>query len=164
MDGGMTKEKIHRAFVNFLTSELESLTAAAKNSASMATNEAHRAESKYDTFSLESSYLARGQAMRIEELTYALQRLQGLPLKAVNNASPIQLSALIRLADADGKKRVLFFCPAAGGEQITADGETVSIVTAQSPLGRAVLGKTVGDTFAFKIGKVTQTLTVASVE
>jgi len=160
----MTKEDIHRCFVNQIVSELESLNAAAKNSVSMATNEAHRAESKYDTFSLESSYLARGQAVRIEELTYALQRLQSLPLKTFSGSTPIQLSALIRLTADDGSKRTLFFCPAAGGEQIVVDGEAICIVTAQSPLGRAVLGKAVGDTFDFKIGKVTQTLTVASVE
>lgn len=160
----MTKEGLHRRFVNQLVSELETLNVAAKNSVSMATNEAHRAESKYDTFSLESSYLARGQAMRIEELAYALQRLQSLPLKTFSENAPIQLGALLRLASGDGNKRTLFFCPAAGGEQITEDGETVCIVTAQSPLGRAILGKTVGDTFDFKIGKVTQTLTVVSVE
>ena len=51
----MTKKDIHQRFVEKLSAELESLTAAVKNAISMATDEAHRAESKYDTFSLESS-------------------------------------------------------------------------------------------------------------
>jgi len=160
----MTKEEIHRHFINQMAHELGALTAAAKNSASMATNEAHRAESKYDTFSLESSYLARGQAMRIEELTHALQRLQALPLKELGGTSPIQLGALVRLQSGEGKKRALFFGPAAGGEQIVADGEEILIVTALSPLGRAVLGKTAGDTFDITIGASTHTFTVVSVE
>ena len=160
----MTKADIHRHFIDHISRELESLTAAAKNSASMATNEAHRAESKYDTFSLESSYLARGQAQRIEELTHALQRLQALPLNALDATSPIRLSALVRLESGDGKKRTLFFGPAAGGEKIIADSEEVVIVTARSPLGQALLGKTVGNTFDFKIGTVTHTFTVVSVE
>jgi len=159
-----TKDDIHRCFIDQLSREVESITTAAKNSASMATNEAHRAESKYDTFSLESSYLARGQAKRLEELAHALERLQALPLKAFTEATPIQLSAFVRLEASDGKKRALFFGPAAGGEQITVDGEEIIIVTARSPLGQAVLGKSVGETFDIKIGATTQTFKVVSVE
>jgi len=160
----MTKNEIHRCFVDMLSGELEALTAAAKNSASMATSEAHRAESKYDTFSLEASYMARGQAQRVEELTYALQRLQSLPLSALSATAPVRLGALVRLASGDGAERVLFFGPAAGGEKISVDGGEVVIVTARSPLGQALLGKTAGDTFDFKIGKASHAYTVMSVE
>lgn len=160
----MTKEAIHRRFIDQLTSEADALKAAAKNSISMATSEAHRAESKYDTFSLESSYLARGQAIRLEELTHALERLRALPLKALAGTAPIQLSALVRLRSGEGKTQTLFVGPAAGGEHLTADGEEVTLITARSPLGQALLGKTAGATFTFKAGRVTQTLTVLSVE
>ena len=160
----MTKKDVHQRFIEKLTAELESITAAAKNSISTATSEAHRSESKYDTFSLESSYLARGQAKRVEELTFALDRLQSLLLKELNSTSPIQHSALIRLETGDGKKRTLYFCPGGGGEQVTVDAEEICIVTAQSPLGKAVLGKTVGASFDVKIGHATHTYTVVSVE
>jgi transcription elongation GreA/GreB family factor len=160
----MTKEEIHRRFINQLADELASITSAAKNSASMATSEAHRAESKYDTFSLENSYLARGQAKRVEELTFALERLQVLQLKEMSDTTPIQLSALVRLEASDGTKRTLFFGPAAGGEKISADGEEIVIVTARSPLGQALLGNTVGSTFDVKLGHATHSFTVVSVE
>jgi transcription elongation GreA/GreB family factor len=87
-----------------------------------------------------------------------------LPLKALHDTSLIQLGALIRLRSSDGEARVILFGSAAGGETIQVDGEEITIVTAQSPLGQAVLGKTVGDTFKIKIGRVAQTLTVMSVE
>jgi transcription elongation GreA/GreB family factor len=160
----MTKKDIHRLFVEKLSSELESLTAAVKNAISMATDEAHRAESKYDTFSLESSYLARGQAQRVEELRYALDRLHALSVKELCGESPIQHGSLVRLASSEGKTRTLYFCPGGGGEQVAADGEEVCIVTAQSPLGKAMLGKTAGATLEIKIGRVTQTWRVAAVE
>jgi transcription elongation GreA/GreB family factor len=160
----MTKVDIHRHFIDHLSREVDALVAAAKNSVSMATNEAHRAESKYDTFSLESSYLARGQAMRLEELTHALARLQALQLQEFNATTPIQLSALVRLESSEGKRRTLFFGPAAGGEQLSADGEEVTLITARSPLCQAVLGKTVGSTFEFKVGSTTHVFTVVSVE
>ena len=87
-----------------------------------------------------------------------------LQLRQLHDTSPIQLGALVRLVSSDGEKRTLFFGPAAGGEQISADGEEIVIVTAVSPLGRALLGKMAGDTFDIKIGNSTQTLRVVSVE
>ena len=160
----MTKKDIHQCFVDQLTSELESLTAAAKNTIATATNKEHHAKSKYETFSLESSYLARGQAKRVEELTDALERLRMLPLKKLNDTAPIQLSALVRLEASDGEKRTVFFGPAGGGEEIIVDGEEIIIVTSRSPLGQAVLGKTVGDAIDIKMGIDAQTFTVVSVE
>lgn len=160
----MTKQQIHQCFIDQLTNELAALTAAARNTIATATNEAHQAESKYDTFSLESSYLARGQARRVEELTQALDRLQLLPLKELDDRSLIQLSALVRLEATDGERRTLFFGPDAGGEEVEIEGETITMVTAQSPLGRAVLGKTTGANFPIQLGDEAQTFTVVSVE
>jgi transcription elongation GreA/GreB family factor len=160
----MTKKDIHRRFIEQLARELESSTAAAKGTFATATSEEHHAEHKYDTFKLESSFLARGQAKRVEELTSALDSLKVLPLKALNDTSPIQLGALVRFKTGEGKTRILFFGSAAGGESITVEGEEIIIVTSRSPLGQAVLGKTVGETFKMKIGSATETLTVLSVE
>ena len=147
-----------------MAAELESITVAAKASFATATSDEHRAENKYDTFKLESSFLARGQAKRVEDLTAALESLQMLPLQELHNASPIQLGALIRLKAEDGAISVLLFGYAAGGETVLADGEEVVIVTSRSPLGQAVLGKIVGDTFEFKMGNDRHTFTVLSVE
>ena len=160
----MTKQEIHQCFLDQLTEELDALTAATKNTIATATDKEHQAEDKYDTFSLESSYLARGQAKRVDELTDTLERLQLLPLKELNDTTPIQLSALVRLEATDGETRTLFFGPAAGGEEIVINGEEIIIVTSSSPLGQAVLGKVVGDSFDIKMGIDTQTFTVMTVE
>lgn len=160
----MTKKNIHQRFIDQLTAELEFITTAAKKSFATATSDEHRAEHKYDTFKLESSFLARGQAKRVQELTDALENLQLLPMKKMGKGDPIQLGALIRIKATDGEKRTLFFGYAAGGETLVADGEEIIIVTSQSPLGQAVLGKKVGDTFAIKIGSAKHTYAVVSVE
>jgi transcription elongation GreA/GreB family factor len=160
----MTKKGIHQRFVDQLAAELESIAAAAKKSFATATDEEHHAEGKYDTFKLESSYLARGQAKRVQELTHAVESLRLLPLRELGNSSPIQLSALVRLKSDDGGKRTLFIAAAAGGEKIVADREEVMIITSRSPLGQELLGKVAGDTFKMKIGIDTRTFTVVSVE
>ena len=160
----MNKEDIHQRFVDLLSEELETLTSAAKESFATATNEAHHAEGKYDTFSLESSYLARGQAKRVQALSDARERLQVLPLKPLDASSPIQLGALVRLEAKDGETRRVFFGPAGGGEEVTVDGETVIMITSSAPLGKAILGKSVGHSFDIKMGVDVQTFTVVSVQ
>lgn len=159
----MTKKSIHRRFIEQLTTELQSITAVAKKTFATATSEEHKADNKYDTFKLEASFLSRGLARRVEELTQALDSLQMLPLKALSKTSPIQLGALVHLRAHDGETRVLLVGSAAGGETISVDGEEIVIVTSHSPLGQAVLGKTTGDVFDIKIGPATQTFVVMSV-
>ena len=160
----MIKAEIHRMFVEKLELELESIVAAAKATFATATDEAHHAESKYDTFSLESSYLARGQAKRVAEVSDALERVQMLPLKEFGESDPILLGALIRLEDDSGEKLMLFFGPAAGGETVAAGGEEVMMITSASPMGQALINKRVGDSFELAIGYKTRRLTVVSVE
>ena len=52
---------------------------------------------KYDTFKLESSFLSRGLAKRVAELTNALESLQEIPLPDLDRTSPAQAGALVRL-------------------------------------------------------------------
>ncbi len=160
----MTKKAIHQALLRQLSQELETIQSAARASFATATSDAHHAEGKYDTFSLETSYLARGQAKRVAELRDALERLQLIALKPLTPDDPVQLGALVRLETEAGNQRLLFFGSAAGGETITADGEEIVIVTAQSPLGRAVLGKIVGERFDIRIAGQQQTFTLIAVE
>ncbi|MFT5239427.1 MAG: transcription elongation GreA/GreB family factor [Candidatus Promineifilaceae bacterium] len=160
----MDKFDIHQRFVDVLKGELAAITASAKDSFATATSEAHHAEGKYDTFSLESSYLARGQAKRVAELADALELFQLLPLKSLDDTSKVQRGALVRLEADDGETRTVYFGPAAGGEEISVDDETIIVLTSSSPLGAAILGKSTGDTFNLKMGIDTQSYTVTSVQ
>jgi len=160
----MTKQEIHRCFVEKLAAEVASITAAAKQTIATATDKEHQARSKYETFSLESSYLARGQAKRVAELTDALERLQLLPLRQLDSSSPMQLGALLRLSSPDAPGRALFLVPAAGGEEINVEGEEIVMMTPSSPLGRAVLGRHVGDSISVSMGDSLNSFTIESVE
>ena len=160
----MTKQQIHQLFIDRLATELESIIAATKDSIAVASSGEHRAESKYDTFSLESSYLARGQSMRVEELTLALASLRALRMDSYPAKAPTGHGALVRLKERGGATQTMLVAPAAGGAEITADGEAVFLVTPVSPLGRAVWGRKKGDTFDLKMGRDVKAFTVVSVE
>lgn len=160
----MNKTDIHRRLVNQAIEEFAAITDSARKTFKTATSEEHRAESKYDTFKLESSFLSRGLAKRVAELTDALAALQGVPLMVIGPTSPVQVGALVRLKAVDGTTLVLFLGAGAGGESISVDGAEINVVSAAAPLGQAVLDKRVGDTFEIKIGNATQSFTVLSVE
>jgi transcription elongation GreA/GreB family factor len=159
----VTKQDIHQRFIDQLAKELDTITASAKSSFASATDDEHRAEHKYDTFKLEESFLARGQAKRVKELTDALDSLRMLPVNDLPKGSPVQYGALIRLKARNGTASTLLFGSAAGGETLVADGEEITIVTPQSPMGQAVLGKTAGDSFEMKIGPDLQTFEIVSI-
>jgi transcription elongation GreA/GreB family factor len=160
----MTKQELHQEFIIKLQAELDAITAAAKGTISTATSDAHHAEGKYDTFSLESSYLARGQAKRVEELRLAVERLEMLPLKSFDATKPIVLSAWVKLSAGNGETRSIFLGPAAGGESVMDGTERVMMLTSQSPLGQCLLGKHQGESFNIKLGPLEQTFTITSVE
>jgi transcription elongation GreA/GreB family factor len=160
----MNKKDIHRRLVEQAQQELEAITVSAKSSFAAATSEQHRAEGKYDTFKLESSFLSRGLAKRVAELTNALEALQAIPLPKLAPNSPVQVGALVRLKCDDGTPLVLFLGTDAGGETIIVGRKEINVVSSGSPLGQAVLNKRVGDTFKIMTGKATHTFTVLSVE
>ncbi len=160
----MNKLDIHRRLVDQARTELESITVSAKNAFATATSEQHRAEGKYDTFKLESSFLSRGLAKRVAELTNALEALLDIPLPDLDRTSPVQAGALVRLKCDDGKPLALFLGTGPGGEALMVDGEEISVVSSGSPLGLVVLGKRMGDTFEITTGKATHAFTVLSVE
>jgi transcription elongation GreA/GreB family factor len=160
----MNKADLYQTLIDQLQQELATVTAAAKSSFATATSDAHHAEGKYDTFSLETSYLARGQAKRVAELHDALERLHAQPLKILEADDPAQTGALVRLQNAHGKKRALFFSGAAGGEIIKAAEEEIVVITSQSPLGRAVLGRKAGEHFDITIAGTKETYTILTIE
>ena len=158
-----TKSEIHQKFVEKLEGELASITQAAKNTYATATDEEHQAEHKYDTFSLESSYLARGQAKRVDELTLAVDSLRTLSLSEYGDETPVDLGALVDVSDATGNMRHLFLCPAGGGEQLETDVGTVTMVTPDAPIGKILLGRKKGDRVILDLGREKQELTLINV-
>ena len=74
----MNKPDLLRAILESLAVELETAVREAKAASDAATDPDSRAENKYDTRALESSYLARGQARRVTELQESLRDCQAL--------------------------------------------------------------------------------------
>ena len=138
----MDKNGLWAALLAELEAELRSMERAQKETVEAATHEEARPEDDKDTRALEQSYLARGQAMRLEELAAAVLQVRGVKIRPYDDTTPIGLTALVSLEDEKGVQTYLV-APAGGGALL--DGGKVKVVTPKSPLGRALIGKQVGD-------------------
>jgi transcription elongation GreA/GreB family factor len=96
--------------------------------------------------SIEYSSLARGQAARAEKARAEISTLEAFrPPRLAPNA-PIALGAVVEVED-DDQGRTFFLAPVGAGVELTGPGGDgfLSVVTPQSPVGKAVLGRRVGD-------------------
>lgn len=141
----MDKASLVSTILAQLHRDLAVITAEADVSRENATGDEARAEGRYDTRALESSYLAQGQERLAAELREAIGAYQGLGARAFRAEEPVALGALVSVVQAGGSSRY-FLGPGGGGQTVALDGGDVLVVTPQSPLGRALLGRRAGDT------------------
>ncbi len=117
---------------------------AAKDAREAATHEEAKPENDKDTRALEASYLAGAQAARVRELEGAIKAISGMPILDLEGKG-IQASAIVVLEDEDEANSTFFVAPFGGGVAVAAEDVSAQIVTPQSPLGQALLGRTEGD-------------------
>lgn len=144
----MNKADVVASIHQTLATELEHLTRGAQASFEAATDPDSRAENKYDTRTLEASYVARGQAQRVAELQEAVTQYQILAHQ-VTPCSTVCVGALVTL----NEEFVYFFGPLAGGTEVIVNGVEVMVITPSAPLGQKLIGKKVGDSVELIAGR-----------
>ena len=174
--------------------ELAKLAAmsAAKQAHETATHSETVAKSKYETFGLEASYLAHGQAQRVAECEVELLAYKSLNLACFLDDSAIDLSALVTLEDELGIENTYFIGPGAPGMKIAleidknidletdknkdidlaaechknSDTEqlTITVITPSSPLGQLLMGKYLDDSVRLNIGQQPKVYEITGVE
>jgi len=142
------KEDILALIIKQLESDITISAQAVEMARDTATHKDCLGSSKYETMGLEASYLAQGQGTRLLELERSLAYFKQLTLQA---STSIELGAYITLIDEDDRQTFLWMAADAGGLKINYRQQTITIITPKSPLGKAMLGKTMGDDFSLKI-------------
>ena len=128
-----------------LTRDLAVQLNAARTAHAASTHEENIPDNKYETLALEASYLAQGQANRAQEIKRALESYKRLTLQQFDDDSTIRLTALVTLASDDATTRTVFIGPLEGGMKVVEDLTEVVVITPASPLGRVLIGKSIGD-------------------
>lgn len=138
------KDRLLDAIRAELRARFDRLTRAAKDAHAAATDPGSKAESKYDTRSLEASYLAAGQARQLEDLARDVSLFDSVTLPAFAIDDPVDAGALVE-AELHGESTLFLLAPAAGGLEITHDGLEITLLTPESALYQKLLGLRVGD-------------------
>ncbi|WP_426141448.1 GreA/GreB family elongation factor [Pseudomonas sp. DWP3-1-2] len=137
----MNKQTVLQAIIDTLKVDLDVAQRAAQTAYETATHEENIAENKYDTLGLEASYLAAGQARRVEEIRQALLAYQKLELTPFDEKRGIQIGDLVTLQTATGAEQRLFLGPDAAGLKIHLENAIITVITARAPLGQNLIGK-----------------------
>jgi transcription elongation GreA/GreB family factor len=145
----VTRQAVLDQILAVLREELQTLTQAAQGSFAAATDPDSRAENKYDTRTLEASYVARGQARRVTELQEAVQAFTALTVTLPTPAASIQLGSLVTLQAPWGEEH-FFVGPFAGGTEVQFEGAEIVVITPASALGQKLVGRHPGDTILLR--------------
>lgn len=138
----MEKSKVVEDLIRQLREQYERALGALRDATDGATGDDTRAESKYDTRGLESSYLAVGQTEQADRLASELAAVEGFDFATQTRA--IESGALVT-AELDGQSVHYLLAPGGGGITIELDGEMVTVIGTTAPLRDQLLGKGVGD-------------------
>ena len=126
----LSYRRVLEAITEQTRSELTQLEELHGQAVDEATNSESKAENKYDTRSLEASYLARGQAERV----VALRREVGFFQRILEQPHGPPLLGLSE----DDRTRWFLLAPVGGGRRTQVDGQTVFVITPHSPLGQVL--------------------------
>jgi transcription elongation GreA/GreB family factor len=152
----MLKSAVITTILARLDAELEVLLRGARASFAAATDPDSKAENKYDTRTLEASYVARGQARRVAELQAARQDFAALNTSV---SGSVRAGALVELAQ-QGANELYFMGPAEGGLEVSVEGREVMVITPASPLGSRLMGASAGDDVPLPSGRKARLLHV----
>ena len=159
----MHKQNLIELIRESLRAELANTQRQARETAAAANHPEAKPENDKDTRKIELSYLAAGQAARAQELEASLVLLSAVSTQALAPSAPIQAGALVHL-DVEGKPQCVLLSPAGGGLKLVVAGTQVVVVTAQSPLGAALLGRISGESFELVVAGQRREIEVLSVE
>ena len=143
------KAAILALIVERLRADLKAVEQAVAIARDTATHPDAQGSSRYETMGLEASYLAHGQGKRLLEVERALAHFT--QQKPPEDSGTIGLSSLVMLSDEGGNEQMLWLASDAGGLKVQYGTAMITVITPKSPLGKALIGKTEGDSVALDI-------------
>jgi transcription elongation GreA/GreB family factor len=159
----MDKFLLRQQVLEQLAEDLLQVEQAARAAHETATHEESVAENKYDTLGLEAAYLATGQARRADAIRQAIANWRQFLPRPYDASKGIQLGALVCLVNSDDRQQHLFLGPDGGSMKVVSGAQVVQVISSETPLGRAMLGKGEGDEVSILVAQVRQQFEVLRV-
>ena len=133
----MEKKKVIAEIQNYLGQELSDLAQTLENPASL------------------SAEKAQAIAARVDEIKQQLIMYKFLPVRPFTSEDVICPGGLVEL-QLNQMRAYYLIVPKGGGLVTRVEGQAVQVITPNSPLGEALLGKKVGDSAQVEIGGKTR--------
>ena len=130
----MDKQHVIQAIIDDLIKDYEDFKRASIETRGGGADAESKSDGKYDTRSTEANYLADGQARQAEAAANA-----AAAFKEMLGAKPSEIAgvgALVEIAFSPDDTEWFFIGPAGGGVEVEVDGQTVTVITPESPMGR----------------------------
>lgn len=140
----MNKPEILAKIIERLREEFETRWRVSKLTREEGNDAESKAESKYDTLSIEENYLADGLAKQALAAADAIAGIEKMNLRAFTKDDPIDLGALVEL-EFPGAREWFFLAPSGGGTEILHGNKVVTVITPESPLGSQLIGSSIGN-------------------
>lgn len=162
------KTALRGLLIEALQAALASAHAAYRAAIEGATHAEAKAENSKDTRGLEQSYVARGQAQRVAELETGVATVTTMTVEP-HASGPVRIGSLATVRDQnDGRTAHYWIAPAGGGTMLIDTSLTgqrdIIVLTPISPLGRALLTRTVGDEITLGEGPTQRLLDLEAIE
>lgn len=149
------KLQLIEKILSHLNVELTKLLTAANNAHLAATDEQSIAETQYDTLAIEAGYLAEGQSRRVEELKLEINEFNQLKDFIQQNSKlhhSVHLGSIVQIHQDKSTNNYFFIAPAAAGFRCEIDDSKFTVITSKSPMGKALIGKSIDDEISVAIG------------
>ncbi len=135
----MNKAAIVSAIFEALREEFEVLQRSSRETRAAGNDTESKAEGKYDTRSIEENYLADGLARQAQGAVLAAAAYENLAVRDFGPDEEADLGALVRVEFADADEW-FFLGPSGGGIAVQEGGQTITVITPESPVGRQLMG------------------------
>lgn len=149
----MMLDQLYLALIAYAEHRVAVAKEAANQARSAATDRESVAETKWDTFGLENSYLAHGQSVRVAECEADLAYFKKF---AFSDSDEITLGSVFKVERQDGWSKTVILSQCCGGGEFECQGSSILLVTPQTPLGKSLLGREEGDEILMKSRGVDQ--------
>ncbi len=148
----MDNQKIREACIKEKEEKLRKLEESFEATKQYAADAPGSSQSHSDTSKFQHSNLALGTEMRIQEAKEELRMLQALP---GSSKEKVFVGACFVLRDLNsGQADNYFLIPKGGGDFLEVDGEEIMVISEESPIAEAVMGKRKGEVISFREKKL----------
>jgi transcription elongation GreA/GreB family factor len=145
----MDKQELLRQLSAQIRKAAEGASEAAAEAAEGARAAADPSDRQNDSgTAVELARMAQGQDRRWQRARGELEALSAFNPRPLKENAPVSLGAIVEIEDEEaGVGRTFFLAPAGAGATLSGPGGDghLTVVTPRSPVGRAVLGRRVGD-------------------